>query len=40
MEFSLKLAMPHAIHVYEGKKKVSFDMLKFSKDETFEGECT
>lgn len=22
------------------KKKVSFDMLKFSKDETFEGECT
>lgn len=35
--------MPHAIHVYEGKKKkkkVSFDLLQFSKDETFEGECT
>lgn len=33
--------MPHAIHVYEGKKKkkVSFDLLQFSKDETFEGEC-
>lgn len=31
--------MPFMFMKEKKKKKVSFDLLQFSKDETFEGEC-